>query len=131
MPQLIPTTDEIGIREQRDILFLAFRKIPAPEAVDDAPWERIPERQEIIRWLAAQGIDWEPCFHCAPGTLSTPYRGAMYLDVAPDAACPRYQAVLAFLEDASGQCRFADVDVWLVPLEKSRVWYEARQRESD
>ncbi|KXS55537.1 MAG: Uncharacterized protein AWU57_99 [Marinobacter sp. T13-3] len=126
MPQLISTTDEIGVCEQRDILFLAFRNVPESKSLFDEPWERIPERQTIIQWLDQQGIGWELCLHCSPGTLSTPYRGAIYLDVAPDEDSQRYQQLLAFLEDESGRCRFDGVDFWLVPLQKSQKWYEQR-----
>lgn len=131
MPKLICTTDEIGYREGRDILFLSFRDIPEPSPLDDEPWERIPERKTILRWLDDQGISWEPCLHCSPGTLATPYRGAIYLDVAPDELSERYQKLLAFLEDNTGRYRFAGVDFWLVPLEKSLKWYEQRQAQLD
>ncbi len=70
MPQLICTTDEIGYREGRDILFLSFRDIPEPSSLDGEPWERIAERQTIVRWLNGQGISWESCLHCSPGTLA-------------------------------------------------------------
>jgi hypothetical protein len=82
MPQLISTTDEIGVREHRDILFLAFQNVPESKSLVDEPWERIPEQQTIIQWLDQQGIGWELCLHCSPGTLSTPYRGEIYLDLA-------------------------------------------------
>lgn len=131
MPQLIATTDEIGAQKQRDILFLSFCCIPEPSSLNDESWERIPERQTILHWLDGQGISWEPCLHCSPGTLATPYRGAIYLDVEPDERSERYQKLLEYLEDNSGQCRFAGVDFWLVPLEKSLRWYEQRQAQLD
>lgn len=131
MPQLICTTDEIGSREGRGILFLSFRDIPESKSLADEPWERIAERKRILHWLNEHAIGWEPCLHCSPGTLATPYRGAIYLDVSPDAESERYRQLLAFLEDDSGQCRFAGVDFWLVPLEKSLKWYEQRQAQLD
>ncbi|WP_303292308.1 hypothetical protein [Marinobacter sp. SS5-14b] len=131
MPQLIATTDEIGNREQRDILFLSFRNIPEPVSAEDTPWERISERQAIIHWLDDHSFGWEPCFHCSPGTLATPYLGAIYLHVAPGDGCHRYQRLLAFLEDESGLCRFEGVDFWLVPLEKSLRRFAQRQSISD
>src|SRR5690554_6266746 len=131
LPQLIYSTDEIGVREQRDILFLSFRDIPESKSLDDQPWERISARQTIFHWLEEQGVAWEPCLHCSPGTLATPYRGAIYLDVVPDEGSEGYQQLLAFLEDESGRCRFEGVDFWLVPLKKSLKWYEQRQAQLD
>jgi len=131
VPQLVATTFEIGVRERRDILFLSFRDIPDPRSPEDEPWEHIPERQVILRWLDDNGVGWEPCFHISPGTLIAPYRGSIYLDVAPTEGSEQYRQLLAFLEDDFGKCRFEGVDFWLMPLEKSLKWNEKRQVNSD
>lgn len=126
MPQLICTTDEIGVRENRNILFLSFRGIPKSASLKNPPWEQSPERQVIIKWLDEQGINWEPCLHCSPGTVITPYRGSIYLDVSPEVESQQYQNLLTYLEDDKGQCRFAGVGFWLLPLEKSKEWHAQR-----
>jgi|25_taG_2_1085351.scaffolds.fasta_scaffold00066_12 hypothetical protein len=130
MPQIIATTDEIGIREQRDTLFLSFDRLPEASPEDESPWERIAERNTIIDWLNRQSIGWEPCLHCSPGTLIAPYRGAIYLDVAPTEENELYQKLLAFIEDESGRCRFDGVGFWLLPLDKSLLW-NAQRRDRD
>jgi len=63
--------------------------------------------------------------------LIAPYRGSIYLDVAPTEGSEQYRQLLAFLEDDFGKCRFEGVDFWLMPLEKSLKWNEKRQVNSD
>jgi len=73
VPQLVATTFEIGVRERRDILFLSFRDIPDPRSPEDEPWEHIPERQVILRWLDDNGVGWEVSVHsttfCRPAEI--------------------------------------------------------------
>lgn len=131
MPRLISTTGEIGVREHHEILFLAFQNVPESKSLVDEPWERIPERQTVIQWQDQQGIGWKLCLHCSPGTLSTPYRGEIYLDVAPQEGSECFERLLALLEDVAGRCRFDGVDFWAVLLGKSQKWYEQRHSRLD
>lgn len=112
MPQLVRTTIEIGIQEQRDILFLTFKNKCNDDDIFGAHWEEHEGRQHILAWLEANDISWKPCVHVAPGKTPDLYRGAIYLDLAPDEDSPTYQKVLSFLEDESGECRFPNVDFW-------------------
>lgn len=131
MPQIIPTTDEIAVREQRDIVFLSFSDTSEPTSAEDEPWERIPERQKIIRWLNANNIAWEMCIHCPPGAQISSYKGAIYLNVAPDVQCKRYELLLEFLEDEQGNCCFPGVNFLLLPLPLAQSSYERRERLSE
>lgn len=51
VPQIVETTDEIGVREQRDILFLSFNQISEPTPLSDESWKNIPYRSMILQWL--------------------------------------------------------------------------------
>lgn len=131
MPQIVKTTDEIGVREQRDILFLSFNQISEPTSLSDESWKNIPNRSMILQWLEANGFAWEMCIHCSPGSLITPYKGDIYIDVSPDPQCQRYLRLLEFLEDEEENCRFPGVSFWLMPLSVSQKLYDKRQALAD
>lgn len=131
MPQIVETTDEIGVREQRDIVFLSFDQISEPTRLSDEFWKDIPNRSIILERLEANGFTWEMCIHCSPGTLLTSYKGDIYIDVPPDPQSQRYQRLLEFLEDEEENCRFPGVSFWRMPLSVSQKLYERRQAMAD
>lgn len=133
MPQRVFTALEICIREKRNILLLTFRdELAQTKSVATAPvdgeWEALPERKEIIHWLDSHAIGWEPCFHISSGYLFGQYEGEIYIDVAPTADNPKYQQLLEYLEDESGQCHFPGVGFWLMSYEKALKLDAERKR---
>ncbi|MBS8230256.1 hypothetical protein DYI41_04840 [Marinobacter salarius] len=131
VPQIVETTDEIGVREQRDILFLSFNQISEPTPLSDESWKNIPYRSMILQWLEANEFAWEMCIHCSPGTIVTSYKGDIYIDLPPDPQCQRYQRLLEFLEDEEENCRFPGVSFWRMPLSLSQTLYDQRQALAD
>jgi len=131
VPQIVETTDEIGVREQRDVLFLSFNQISEPTPLSNESGKNIPYRSMILQWLEANGFAWKMCIHCSPGTLATAYKGDIYIDVPPDSQCQRYQRLLEFLEDDEENCRFPGVSFWRMPLSLSQKIYNQRQGLAD
>ena len=117
MPQLIQTIDRIARIQQRDVLFLSFYDRALKERLDNVPkeerfdaqqqwrdhrseaWATLPIRQQIIDWLDAKGIAWQPCAQFAPGwVIMEGYVGDIYLDVPYDKDLPLYQELEAYFD---------------------------------
>lgn len=126
MPMLIEYIDAIARQKRRDVLYVVFRP-PASDNKDDEEilsqadweWETLPIRQQIIDWLGAQGIGWEPCDHFANESLMMSYRGQIYVDVPFDESLPAFKALQAFLELPDGSMRFPEVNFFYYPLDKA------------
>lgn len=135
MPQIIQTIDHIARIKQRSVLFLSFydgaikeRLKIAPPAEKDAAhqqWvthrmdysETLPIRQQIIDWLDAKGIAWQPCFPFAPGWVTTGgYVGDIYLDVPYDKTLPLYQELEEYLQYDDDRMRHEHVWFFYLPL---------------
>ena len=79
MPQLIHTIDHIARIQRRGVLMLSFYDRALKERLEAAPpddqlnaqqqwrdhrleaWETLLVRQQIIDWLDAKDIVWQPC----------------------------------------------------------------------
>lgn len=120
MSQILECIDEIAIRLQRDILFAS----PPP---DEGPLDFLsepdevdtPARRQAIEFLEAQGIEWKECwdFFSTSGILSSPYRGAIFIDVPNDETDAHYKIVDAFFEDKDGNPHFPDFYLYLLPYD--------------
>lgn len=126
MPMHIEHIDAIARQKQRDVLYAAFHP-PATSQQEaekgvmagEFDWRTMPIRQQIIDWLAAQGIDWKPCGHYANVCLMMGYRGQIYIDLPFDAALPAYQKLEKFLELPDGSMRFPEATFFCCPLDKA------------
>jgi len=126
MPVLIEHIDAIARQKQRDVLFGVSPPpasgTPDDEEIlgsDDFDWKTLPIRQQIIDWLAARGIGWNPCGHFANECLMMGYRGQIYIDLPFDASLPAFQALQAFLELLDGTMRFPEATFFYCPLDKA------------
>lgn len=138
MPQLIDTIDHIARTQQRDVLMLSFYDHALKERLDAAPpdsqfearqqwmdhrleaWETLPIRQQIIGWLDAKGIAWQPCAPFMPGwVMMGGYMGDIYLDVPYDKDLPLYQELEAYLQYSDERMRFDNVVFLYLPLEQA------------
>lgn len=105
--------DKIARDKQRGALYLEFQ---AGEEEEDFDWRQSSARNEITAWLDHKGIGWEPCGKvCNPNRIEG-YEGAIYIDLALDEDCPKYQALVEFLGDDGGETRFPGVRFIFVTL---------------
>ena len=140
MTQLIQTIDRIARIQQRDVLFLSFYDRALKERLDNVPkeerfdaqqqwrdhrseaWATLPIRQQIIDWLDAKGIAWQPCAQFAPGwVIMEGYVGDIYLDVPYDKDLPLYQELEAYLQYPDDTMRFENVMFFCLTLEQAMV----------
>ncbi len=138
MPQLIQTIDRIARIQQRDVLFLSFYDCALKERLKQAPedsqydarqqwmdhrreaWETLPIRQQIIDWLDAKGIAWQPCGPFTPGWVMTGgYMGDIYLDVPYDKDLPIYQVLENYLQYPDDRMRFENVMFFCLTLKEA------------
>lgn len=141
MPMLIHTIDRIARQKQRDVLFIKFHAPlrqnaegqAMPSSTDmqaqqvwallhdhdsDIDWQNMPERQQVLDWLDAKGIDWQPCGPFCPdgGLLLCGYFGDVYVDLPYDPAHPLYRELAAYLEHPDGRMRSSQVTFCCLPL---------------
>lgn len=124
MPMQIEHIDAIARQKQRGVLFLEFRPLPAidesgePHSGNAATvWKTLPVRQQIIDWLDAQDMGWNPCGHFANLRLMKGYEGQIYIDVPYEPSLPAYRDLQAFLENPDGTVRDPQVTFVYCPLE--------------
>lgn len=124
MPMLIEHIDAIARQKQRDVLYVVFHPTASGTqdaeeilGADDFDWGKLPIRQRIIDWLAAQDIGCKPCGHFANECLMMSYRGQIYIDLPFDASLPAFQALQTFLEFPDGSMRFPEVTFSYCPLD--------------
>ncbi len=112
MPQLIPFIDAIARANGRDALCIIF-------LLDDTiekDWEILPVRKQIIQWLDANSIDWQPCGRMASTDCIGPYSGEIYVDVPFDEHHPVYKVLRDYLERPDGTMVFERAVVCYCPL---------------
>ena len=123
MPLLLEHIDAIARQKQRGVLYVEFHPLALdPQAgeslsaqdvwawktMPDSAWQALPIRQQIIDWLDAQGIGWQPCGHFADVGLMLGYRGQLYIDLPYDKSLPAFQVLQAFLENPDGSMRYPE-----------------------
>lgn len=138
MPQLIETIDRIARIQQRDVLYLSFYDRALKERLSQVPgdekdsaheqwiehrqkaWKTFAIRQQIIDWLDAKRIAWEPCAGFAPGWITRGrYEGDIYLDLPYDKDLPLYQELEAYLQYPDDSMRFDHVMFFYLSLEEA------------
>lgn len=114
MPSLIEHIDAIARAKKRDVLFLTFTRNGKR---DSSRYERNESRIQILQWLDAMGIRWEPCGEIASEYRFASYDGGVYIEVPLDVDNPDYLKLAAFLEYPDGTMRFADTQFFALSLE--------------
>src|SRR5437879_7035618 len=124
MPILLEHIDAIARQKQRGVLYLEFHPLAidpkagenlseqdvwAWKTMPDSAWETLPIRQQIIDWLDARGIGWQPCGHFADVGLMMGYRGQLYIDLPYNKSLPAFQALEALLGNTDGNMRYPEV----------------------
>ena len=84
--------------------------------MDDVDYEYSTVRSQLIAWLDAVGIEWQPCGHVASENLMVGYRGQIYIDIPFDEKDERYCQVRSLLENPDGTMKHADVTFCYLPL---------------
>lgn len=118
MPLLIEHIDTIARQLGRDVLFVSFPACdPLPFDGKTADWKNHPPRQQVVEWLAANGIAWRPCAKIANENAMFGYSGDIYFDVPSDLDDPVYQKLSAFLEKPDGTPARDGVIFYRLPLD--------------
>ena len=117
MPELIKHIDAIARIRGRDVLMIApDRSEPVTEA--QKLWRRSFERQELIGWLDANFIDWEPSGWPPKDAAIESYQGGIYIDLPYDPfepLCARLEEYVK--EDAQGILKWPGTRLYLCSLE--------------
>lgn len=126
MPMLIQHIDAIARQKQRDVLFVWFHHANQtcdegehPGMEEDFDWEDSPVRRQVIAWLDAHHIAWEPCGGVANTNCMMSYMGQIYIDLPFDQAVPKYRELEAFLENPDGSMRLPGAEFCYWPLERA------------
>lgn len=126
MPLCLQYIDAIAREKQRDVLYVRFK--PEEEEADDDDghlpfpfdsnfdWENFPPRQQVIAWLDAHQISWQPSGDMPVPSCILPYLGQIYIDLPYDLDHPQYQQLAELLENPDGSMRIKGADFYLVPL---------------
>jgi hypothetical protein len=117
MVAMVGYLDQIARQKQRDVILIQFApSIFHAESRDE--WRELPERQQVLSWLAEQGIAFESAIYVADDVdlLSPPYSGQIYIDVLFDTAAPFFQKVLGYFEHPDGSSKFPGVELHVLTL---------------
>lgn len=115
MPMLIKHIDAIAREKQRDVLFVFFHK----DLAEIADFEHSKIRNQLITWLDANEIGWQPCGHIASENSMVGYMGQIYIDAPFDESDERYRKVRNFLENPDGTMKHADAAFCYLPLDRA------------
>lgn len=126
MPMLIEHIDAIARQKKRDVLYVVFH-LPASGTADDdelerrsgIDWQTLPIRQQLIDWLDARNIGWQPCGPFANVCVMMGYCGQIYIDLPWDESLPDYLALQALLELPDGSMRYPEATFYCCTLDKA------------
>ncbi|MFM8441912.1 MAG: hypothetical protein ACKN9W_01055 [Methylococcus sp.] len=124
MPMLIETIDAIARAKQRDVLLIVFNalRFGSPDdrlAALHYDYRQDPMRRQVIDWLDAHRIPWQPCGDLPDESAIPAYEGQIYLDIPFDESDPVYQAVSGYLEHPDGSLRWPTVIFQYFRLEEA------------
>ena len=117
MPELIKHIDAIARVRERDVLMIAPDRSDLATEVQKL-WRRSCERQELIDWLDANFIDWEPSGWPPRNSCMESYQGGIYIDLpyAPfEPLCIKLGDYVK--EDAQGILKWPGMRLYLCSLE--------------
>lgn len=116
MPALIEHIDAIARQKGRAALYLEFHPQAAAER-RNYHYQQDPMREQVLAWLDANGVPWQPCGPLANPALMASWLGQVYLDLPWDETLPAYQVLRDYLELPHGGMRHAGVRFYAMPLE--------------
>lgn len=117
MPELIKHIDTIARALERDVLMIApDSSVPVCEA--QRLWRRSSDRQELINWLDANFIGWEPSGWPPKDGCMESYQGGIYIDLDYDPFEPLCIKLEEYVkEDAQGILKWPGMRLYLCSLE--------------
>ena len=113
MPMLLKHIDKIAREKQRGVLFVSFDIDP----FSDETYEDFAPRKELMAWMEAHDIPFEPCANLASDTITMGYMGELYIDIPMDENDPRYQLLTHHLEHEDGTIKIDGIEYFYLPLE--------------
>lgn len=91
MPRLIDNFSSYFFKKQRDLYFIVFtgvKKDPLSGFPLSEAYQKIPGREELLRWFAENLPDTEVgpiyTFTSDSGIIAAPYDGSLYVDFSPE-----------------------------------------------
>lgn len=117
MPQVLESIDAISRREGRDVLMVSFNgRSRQGRGFPPMNEESQRLRLEIMSWLDAHQVRYEPCYGFWPdGMICAPYEGHLYLELPTDPAGGTYRELTKQLEQGTGSRPIAAAKLWTVP----------------
>ena len=129
MPQLVENFSSYFFKKQRDLYFIVFtgvKKDPLTGFTLSEDYEKIPGREELLRWFAENLPDTEVgpiyTFTSDSGIIVAPYDGSLYVDFSREEEpkfSARWEASDAKSVDPRWQC-------YHFPLEMYKERYGGR-----
>ena len=113
MPQLLQHIDAIARDKERDVLFVHFEHYDHHD--EDA--EANQTRQQLMQWLDAHGMSYQPCMGLEQEGLISGYAGDLYIDVPFEEGDATYQLLRTHLEHENGDMRIPGVLFFCLSLE--------------
>ena len=135
MPMLVQHIDKIARDKKRDVLSLVFHLFEAEGEISEESevgldletldleallyfdYEACKPRQEVMKWLTANGIQFCPCLGAADEQGMQSYAGQLYIDVPFDENDPVYQKLRDYLENPDGTMKISGITFCYYPLE--------------
>lgn len=140
MPELLETIEEIAIRLQRDVLFVAFdppgrSRTPWGYELEDlewfrsVDWETYQPRSDLMGWLDQHEIAHQDCYPpLGAGWLACPFMGTLYIDLPYDSENPTYLLLEGHLEGPEGKNKIPGVRFLLYPFSATITLQEEKRR---
>lgn len=106
---LIDSIDHIARMKQRDVFFVKFHC----GEENNIDW-KFPLRRQVLEWLDAQDIKWEPSAPFSDGIAS--YQGDVYIDVPLVPMDKMFQAMVEYFDNEDGSPRIPGCSLNLLQL---------------
>lgn len=113
MPALIPYIHDIAIEKERAVLLITF------EFSDGCNYRNSPIRENLIKWLEQQKIEYQPAT-----VQEYSYLGELYVDVPFDPNNSMYKVLVEHLENEDGSPKVEGVYFHYLPLEHALTMRE-------
>ena len=112
--------DVIAREKQRDVLFIHFE-----DYVENDDQEFDSVRDQVLVWLEANKIPFEPCLGFEGEDEIQSYLGDVYVDIAYDEKSEQYQLLKDYLEDEDGNMKIDGVFFFVLSLDDASDNHEA------
>jgi hypothetical protein len=112
MAMTIEHIDKISRDKKRDVIFINFNK----EVYPSYEYQEYEERNNLIKWLNENNINYSLCGPMASENGWESYRGQLYIDVVIDDNDEQYKLICEHMDGPNGTFKIKGVESWIFPL---------------